>query len=273
MTSPFDTRNRAATALDRLSLRLVLLVGCIAYFAVLWRAPRESLIAGSALFVLALLALALLEKRTLRRRDRMLRERIGGEIALEDLLLMPSAQASAAICTLLAQALGAQAIRENALSYAGEGWLVRCAQCPGGASASEGDVLAAHRARQEAGLARCILACTGGFTPAAVRAAEWVDPPVRLIPGPRLAALFGRLHPATDEEIARHASRRRTPFSFARIRALALSPAKLRRYLLCAFLLLLFSLNTGSMLCMASSLLALLLAILCRQENRRSFRL
>ena len=96
---------------------------------------------------------------------------------------------------------------------------------------------------------------------------------MRLIPGPRLAALFGRLHPATDEEIARHARRRRTPFSFARIRALALSPAKLRRYLLCAFLLLLFYLNTGSMLCMASSLLALLLAILCRQENRRSFRL
>ena len=273
MTSPFDKRNRAATALDRLTLRLVLLVGCIAYFAVLWRAPRESLIAGSALFVLALLALALLEKRTLRRRDRMLRERIGGEIALEDLLLMPSAQASAAICTLLAQALGAQAIRENALSYADEGWLVRCAQCTGGASASEGDVLAAHRARQEAGLARCILACTGGFTPAAVRAAEWVEPPVRLIPGPRLAALFGRLHPATDGEIARHARRRRMPFSFARIRALALSPAKLRRYLLCAFLLLLFYLNTGSMLCMASSLLALLLALLCRQENRRSFRL
>ena len=174
------------------------------------------------------------------------------------------------VCALLAQALDAQTLRNNALSFAGETWLVRCAQCPGGASASEGDVLAAHRARQEAGLSRCILASTGSFTPAAVRAAEWVDPPVRLIPGPRLAALFGRLHPATDEEIARHARRRRTPFSFARIRALALSPVKLRRYLLCAFLLLLLYLNTGSMLCLASCLLALLLAILCRDESRRS---
>ena len=136
MTSPFDKRNRAATALDRLTLRLVLLVGCIAYFAVLWRAPRESLIAGSALFVLALLALALLEKRTLRRRDRMLRERIGGEIALEDLLLMPTAQATAAVCALMAQALGARQLGDNALSYADESWLVRCAQCPGGAPAS-----------------------------------------------------------------------------------------------------------------------------------------
>ena len=270
MTSPFDAKNRAASALDRLSLRLALLLGCIAYFTVLWHAPRESLLAGSALFVLVLLTLALLEKRTLRRRDRMLRERIIGEIALEDLLLMPGEQAASAVCALLAQALDAQTLRNNALSFAGETWLVRCAQCPGGASASEGDVLAAHRARQEAGLSRCILASTGSFTPAAVRAAEWVDPPVRLIPGPRLAALFGRLHPATDEEIARHARRRRTPFSFARIRALALSPVKLRRYLLCAFLLLLLYLNTGSMLCLASCLLALLLAILCRDESRRS---
>lgn len=273
MTSPFDTQSRAATLLDRLSLRLLLLFGCVAYFAVLWRAPRESLLAGGALFVLVLLTLTLLEKRTLKRRDRMLRERIGGEIALEDLLLMPTAQATAAVCALMAQALGARQLGDNALSYADESWLVRCAQCPGGASASEGDVLAAHRARQESGLSRCLLASTGGFTPAAVRAAEWVDPPVRLIPGPRLAALFGRLHPATDEEIARHARRRRTPFSFARIRALALSPVKLRRYLVCAFLLLLLYLQTGSMLCLAPCLLALLLAILCQRENRRSFRL
>ena len=103
MTSPFDAKNRAASALDRLSLRLALLLGCIAYFAVLWHAPRESLLAGSALFVLVLLTLALLEKRTLRRRDRMLRERIGGEIALEDLLLMPGEQAASAVCALLAQ--------------------------------------------------------------------------------------------------------------------------------------------------------------------------
>ena len=78
MTSPFDTQSRAATLLDRLSLRLLLLFGCVAYFAVLWRASRESLLAGGALFVLVLLTLTLLEKRTLKRRDRMLRERIGG---------------------------------------------------------------------------------------------------------------------------------------------------------------------------------------------------
>ena len=273
MTSPFDAKNRAASALDRLALVIALLVFCIAYFYALWRAPRESLLAGAALFVLALLALSLLERRTLERRDRLLRERIGGEIALEDLLLMPGDQAAGAVCTLLAKALTARQTGENTLLYAGESWLVRCAQCPGGASVSEGDVLAAHRARVQTGSGRCVLACTGGLSPAAIRAAEWVDPPLRLIPGTQLSALFGRMHPATDEEIARHARRRRTPFSFARIRALALSPAKLRRYLLCAFLLLVFYLNTGSMICLASSVLALVLAMLCRQENRRSFRL
>lgn len=273
MMSPFDAKNRAATLLDRLALRIALLALCVAYFYALWRRPRESLMAGSGLFALVLLSLALVEKRTLSRRDRMLRERIGGEIALEDLLLMPGARACETVCALLCKALCAQQLSANVLRYEGEGWLVRCAQCPGGASASEGDVLSAHRARVESGQAHCVLASTGGFTPAAMRAAEWVDPPVRLIPGPKLGALFGRLHPATDEEIALHARRRRTPFSFARIRALALSPVKLRRYLLCAFLLLLFYLSTGSMLCLASCLLAYLLALMCHRENQQRFTL
>ena len=142
-----------------------------------------------------------------------------------------------------------------------------------GSSASEGDVLAAHRARVEANADKCALVSTGGFSPAATRAAEWMDPPVRLISGRQLALMAGRLHPATDEEIAAHARRARVPFSFSRIRALALSPAKLPRYLLCAFLLLLLYLAGGSMLALLPCLLAFTLALLCRQENRRAFRL
>lgn len=271
MMSPFDAKNKAATLLDRLAMRLILLFACVAYFFYLWRLPRESLIAGGGLFALMLLTLALLEKRTLSRRDRLLRERLSAEIALEDLLLMPNAQACETVCSLFCQALGAQSLRADALRYAGESWLVRCAQCPGGSSASEGDVLAAHRARTQSGEAHCVLVSTGNFTPAAMRAAEWVDPPVRLIPGTRLGALFGKLHPASDEEIARHARRKRMPFSFSRIRALALSSGKLRRYLLCAFLLLLLYLNTGSFFCLTACLCALLLAMLCHRENRRSF--
>ena len=273
MTSPFDSKNRLAALLDRLALRLVLLALCVLYFLRLWKSGPASLMAGIALFVLVLLTLALLERRTLTLRDRLLRERAGGMIALEELLLMPSAKAGEAVRNLLCSVLDAQPLSTAQMCYEGETWLVRCAQCMQGSSASEGDVLAAHRARIETGADKCALVSTGGFSPAATRTAEWMEPPVRLISGRQLALLAGRLHPATDEEIARHARRARVPFSFARIRALALSPAKLRRYMICAFLLLLLYLLYGSPMTLAAALLSYLLAILCARENRRPFRL
>ena len=273
LTSPFDTKNKAASWVDKTALRLLALLLCILYFLRLWGSLRESLIAGLSLFALLMLTLALFERSTLTKRDRALRERIGGMMALEDLVLMPQERACESVRALLCEALGAQMTAHGEMVYEERRWLIRCAQCLRGSSASEGDVLSAHRAREACGAEGCVLCSTTGFSPAAVRAAEWVDPPVRLIPGTQLGALFGRIHPATDEEIAQHARRARKPFSFARIRSLALSPAKQRRYLLCSFLLLVMYLTTASFMTLLSCLLALVLAILCKKENSRYFRL
>lgn len=273
MTSPFDTKNRAAALLDRFAARLALFALCVGYFYLLWRSGLTSLLAGSALFVLLLLSLALLERRTLSLRDRLLRERVGGMIALDELLLMPGSRACETVCSLLSLALGAKPLGHATMLYSGETWLVRCVQCLQGSSAAEGDVLAAHRARIEAEADQCALVSTGGFSPAAIRAAEWMDPPIRLIAGRQLAALAGRQHPATDEEISAHARRQRVPFSWRRIRSLALSPGKLSRYLLCAFLLLMGYLLFDSLASLSACLLAFVLAMLCERENRRSFRL
>lgn len=273
MMSPFDTKNKIASALDRLALLMLLLALCIGYFFFLWRSGLPSLLAGSALFALVILTLMLLERRTLSRRDRMLRERVGGMIALQELVLLPSARACETVCTLLCDTLGAKALGGGQMRYENETWLIRCAQCMQGANASEGDVLAAHRARLEQQADKCALVSTAGFSPAAVRAAEWMEPPVRLIAGRQLALLFGRQHPATDEDIANHLSRSRKPFSWQRIRALALAPAKLRRYLLCALLLLVLYLMTKAPATLLACLLSFALAILCVRENRRSFML
>lgn len=177
MMSPFDTKNRVATALDRLALRLVLLFACVGYFYFIWRSGVSSLLAGGALFVLVLLTFLLLERRTLSRRDRALRERVGGAIALEELLMMPGARACESVCRLLADALGAEALDGARMRYGGEVWLVRCAQCLPGSSAGEGDVLAAHRARVSAQADKCALVSTGGFSPLrSARASGWIRP-------------------------------------------------------------------------------------------------
>ena len=273
MVSPFDQKNKAAAAVDRLALYMLLFVLSTGYFFFLWRSVSASLLAGCALFALVLLTIALLEKRTLTLRDRMLRERVGGIIALDNLLLMPGAAACTAVRDVLCASLGADALRENCMTCDDETWLVRCAQCLQGSGASEGDVLAAHRARIESGADRCVLASTAGFSAAAVRAAEWMEPPIRLISGQQLSSLCGRLHPATDEDIAAHLARQKKPFTFRRIRALALSPAKLRRHLMCAFVLLIMYLITGAAAPLAASIASFLLAVFCRRENQRSFRL
>ena len=273
MMSPFDRKNKLASCLDRLALRALLFALCVGYFFFLWRSGPVSLLCGGALFLLVVLTLMLLERRTLKRRERMLRERIGGMIAIEELIMLPYKAACQRICDLLCETLSAEACGGAVMRYGGETWLVRCAQCLQGSSASQGDVLSAHRARIEAGADKVALVSTAAFSPEATRAAEWADPPVRLISGRQLALLFGRLHPATDEAIARHAQHQKKPFSWRRIRALALSPAKLHRYLLCALLLLLFYFAAGSMVALLASLLSFVLAILCDRENRRSFTL
>ena len=63
MMSPFDSKNRVATALDRLALRVLLFFLSVGYFFALWHSGAPSLLAGSALFALAMLTLLLLERR------------------------------------------------------------------------------------------------------------------------------------------------------------------------------------------------------------------
>lgn len=273
MQSPFDSKNRLAAGLDRLALSALLFILSSGYFFFLWRRLMPSLLAGGALFALLLLSLFFIERRTLSHRELFLRQRLGGTIFLEELLLLPASKAQEAVVQLFCQALDAQALGGGQMRYEGETWLVRCTQCMSGSNASAGDVLAAHRAREESGARRCVLTCTTGFTAEAIRTAEWMNPPIRLIPGRQLASISGRLCPATDEAIAERARRHKTPFTRARIRALAFSPQKTRRYLLCAFLLLMLYLFSGSAAALVFMLVSFLLAIFCHQENRRKFRL
>lgn len=273
MLSPFDSKNRFAAAIDHVALRIAMLLFSILYFYVLWHSGLYSLLAGGGLFALLLLTLSLIRQRTLRIRDRLLRERIGGSIYLQNLLLLPNAKAAQSVCALLCRALDAHDEGGARMVYEGEDWLVRCAQCLPGSAAGPGDVLAAHRARTECGAQRCALACTTAFTPEAIRTAEWVDPPVRLITGRQLALAAGQQHPATDADIAAHAKQKKTPYTRARLFALAFSPAKTKRYLTCALLLLLLYLLTDSRAALVFMLVSFLLAIACSRENRKRLHL
>lgn len=135
-------------------------------------------------------------------------------------------------------------------------------------------MLAAHRARIASETEFCILASTGGFSPSAQRAAEWMEPPVRLIAGRQLALLFGQQHPATDAEIARRARRAANAIFPRRIRALAARSGQAGgSYLLVAFLLTMLYLLLHSALSLVFALVSFVLAMLCARENQKAFRL
>lgn len=273
MQSPFDVKNKAAARIDRFALFLLICFACIGYFFMLFRSLIPGMLAGLSLFALILLTVLLFERSTLSHRDRALRERIGGSIALCDLILMPNGEANRRVCGLLCSVLRAEQLDGDIMHYEEENWLIRCAQTMRGQGIGENDVLSAHRARTERSCMQCVLCSTGNVSPSAVRAAEWVDPPIRLISGAQLSALFGQIQPASDEDIARHARRQKKPYSFSRMRLIALSPAKQKKYLLCSFLLLVLYLITRTPMNLVSCLLAFFLAILCKKENSRKFRL
>lgn len=188
-------------------------------------------------------------------------------------MLLPAAQAEKRVCALLAQTLGGNA-RDSVLTYANKTYLVRCAPNPVRLFRRRGRC--AGRAPRPDCLRNGILHSSLNrrlFPHPAQRAAEWMEPPIRLIAGRQLALLFGQQHPATDAEIARRARRQRTPFSRGRIRALALAPAKQGRYLLVAFLLMMLYLLLHSALSLVFALVSFVLAMLCAQENQKAFRL
>lgn len=237
MTSPFDNKNRVAAALDRLALRVLLFVLSVGYFFFLWHSGALSLLAGSALFILAMLTLLLLERRTLARRDHALRVRVGGSIALEELMLLPAAQAEKRVCALLAQTLGGNA-RDSVLTYANKTYLVRCAANPVRLFRRRGRC--AGRAPRPDCLGNGILHSSLNRRLFPIRSAcRRVDgtagsPDCRPSTGAAFRPAAPR-YPTRKSPAVRVGSEQ--PFSRGRIRALALAPAKQGRYLLVAFLL------------------------------------
>ena len=217
----------ASRPLDRLALRVCCFSARL--FLALWHSDAHSTGRGRPVRV-GNATLLLLERRTLARRDRALRVRVGGTIALEELMLLPAAEAEGARLSAAGPRRWAARRRAPVLSYAGKDvsrplrWA--CPAPPPG----EGDVLAAHRAGPRSGAELCILAERAAL-PAAQRAASgWAaHPPKPQAVGSRCSSGTAPRH--RRAEIARRAPGQRTPFSRGRIRALALAPAKQGRYL------------------------------------------
>ena len=278
MLTPFDEKSPVAHALDRLALRLALLVFSLAAGLFLYRRALPALCGGAALYVALLVMLSLWEKLHLQKKEAALRRRIGGALGLEALTLMEQAQADAACADYLSQIAALESIAPPDADgvrcvLRGESILVRCDRKAPDETTSSGAVLCALRAQKSAGTQRVILCTTTHFSQQAMQLAELADPPVRMVDSAVLSGIYGRMHPATDAQLAALGQRKRSPFSWPRLRIHVFSPGKQKRYLTCAFVLLLFFLFTDHLYSLFPSLLCYLLALCAHRAAQRPFHL
>lgn len=277
MLTPFDEKSPLAHTLDRLAFRIALLVVSLMLGYLLYLRPIPAFIGGSALYIVLLLSLFSVQRMHLRRKESALRQRLGGALALESLCLMEPAQAHAACVQILAQlselspekntADGALCRRDEKLL------LIRCVlDAPGDATGCSA-VLSALRARISAQADRVILCTTSHFDTRAISLAAQYDEEIRLIDAGLLRSVCGKMHPATDAQLAALSKRKRSPFSWPRLKIHIFSPGKEKRYLGYAFIMLILYLWTNRLYYLFPALLCFLLSLGAHRAARRPFRL
>ncbi len=274
MLAPFEEKSRLGASLDRLGVRLLVLLVCFLWFFRLWGQFVPALMAGISLGILVMYTMSLGGKRALMRRESALRRRIGGTIALESLLLCPATDAARQATAWLGSIYAldtARACSSGILAeYHGQTLLIQCLQTHPRHASGANAILSAQRALLALPEAqRGVLCAIGRFDAEATALAESLDPPLRLIDGDALAAIAGRLAPATDQQLAALGQKKRKPFSWASLRRHVFAPRKTRRYVLYGTGLMVCYILTDALYYLLPAGLCLLLAMLSQRRGDR----
>jgi hypothetical protein len=210
---PLDRRTPASTWIDRVGLRLLILLLSVGWFYLLWAKLWPALLAGGALAALWMLALRLGERRTLASRETSLRRRIGGQIAVDSLVMQSAASAAANTATWLSGLLPLTDFERTA-----DGVLARsddrqvyihCIRKHPTSKAGRDDILSCVRAARELSVDVCVVCATCPFAPEAVILAEDMSIRTRLLGREGLIRIAGVAAPATNEQLQELGRRQR----------------------------------------------------------------
>lgn len=277
MGSPLKSRTRTASRIDRIGVCLAVVALCCAYFAWLWRRALPALIAGAALAYLLLRTLHLLERRTLLRREKQLRRRLGGEMAVDSLLLQSQENAVANAAAWLKEPMALSdftpATGGLIAMRGGIRLFIACLQKHRGGRASPDDVLSCLRRAREADAEMVVLCATCAFSPEAAALAGETDPRAQLIGRETLCELAGLVAPATDEQLRALGQRSRGRLRRLRLLSRALDPTKAGRYALYGLTLLGMYALSRRLLCLVFAAICLLLFALCRRKPKKKLSL
>lgn len=226
----YRPKTALASAADHLLRVLLAWAAGVGWFVALWGLCLPALTAGTALGGLFWLCARLLGKKQVQKKEAALRQTLGGELALEKLLLA-SPDEAAFQCVQWLQARTRLQIESGGLGmWDGETVLFRLfAQHPGTEISSQQVSETIRKARQ-AQVQRILLCTTAPLSSAACRLAETAEPSLRLVGREELIQLAGACSPATDEDLCRLKQckpKRRSAREWLKI---ILHPSRAKRY-------------------------------------------
>ena len=255
-------------------LRLLITCGAgVGWFVFLWGLNFASLTAGIALGGLLWLCARQFGKRSTQKREMQMRRIIGGELALERLLLFSPKQAGFQTSLWISKRFSL--VMNQAVDWGvtgmldGQPTLIRLIAQHQSIPVNVQQMICAAREMHQYGMKCCIICSTSTLTKEALSFAAQFEPPMQIISRDELIQFAGLHSPATDEDLlklGRKKRRRRTPKEWA---AVILAPNRARRYFWYGIGLSILALLTGQFFYPLPAAACMLLFVLCKY---RSFR-
>ena len=265
-------RKRLGSVMDEMGLRALIALAAVMWFVRLWGLGMPALLAGLALGLMGQMALTRWRRRVVDRREQALRCQLGGEMLLEDMLLLPPRRAHFQAAMLLGQRypLVMERVTEDGMLClsSGERLLVSCLRKAPGSEASPEDLLACQRASKTHGARRCVLCLTCKCSAAARAWAETSAIPVRIISRETMLALAGQANPATDAQLVSLGKRRNRPGPGGSVLRTILDRGKAGRYMFYGTAMVMLYLFTGLKWYPLPGLALVLLAVTGRYLDR-----
>lgn len=218
--------------MDALGFHVAAAALCTGWFIFLWGFTLPACLAGAGLTLLIVMVRQKTRDGRLKRREKNLRRRIGGELALEKLLLCDPLQAHEEMAALLSRdhPLAIEKITPAGALCRMKAETILIAFCPLPSSATvhAEQVLALQRDCSLLNAHRGVLCAPCSLSSDAYAQAD--SPlPVTMLSREALIARFGRFHPATDAQLVALGRRRKRP-SMGQWLPLILQPGRAPRY-------------------------------------------
>lgn len=245
----------------------------IAWFVFLWGLSLPSLTAGFALGVMLWLCVRQFSKQATRKREEQMRRMIGGELALNRLLLEPPRKAAFQCALWLAPRY--PLVMHKAVDWGVLGQLggkktcIRLIACHESLKITAQQVVECAREARERQMEQTLLCLTAPASADALSYAASLDPPVRIIQRSELIELAGFAHPATDEDLRSIGRQKRTRRSAQEWLAVVLDASRARMYFWYGIGLSLLALATGSSYYPLPAVMCLGLYVACKLNRHR----